>query len=83
MITDFVQGTDKIDISLLAGPQFVFLNGGNAAFTLAAPEITFGFAVENGQQLTVVRGDINGDAAAEFEIKLNGFISLTAGDFVL
>ncbi len=83
LITDFTQGVDKIDISAMAGPLFVFLNGGNVPFTLAAPEITFGFAVENGQDRTVIRGDINGDAAAEFEIKISGFILLTANDFIL
>ncbi len=82
-ITDFTQGMDKIDIGDMAGPLFVFLNGGNIPFTLEAPEITFGFAIENGQNRTIIRGDVNGDAAAEFEIKLNGFILLTADDFIL
>ncbi len=82
-ITDFEQGADIIDIGRVAGPQFVFLNGGNAPFTLAAPEITFGFAVESGQDRTIILADIDGDTAAEFVIRLTGFVLLTAADFML
>jgi Ca2+-binding RTX toxin-like protein len=87
LITDFTQGADKIDISDVVGPAFTFLGGGNQPFTLAGPELTFSQVFEPAGmffiQRTIISGDTDGDAAPEFEIKLSGWINLTASDFIL
>jgi Ca2+-binding RTX toxin-like protein len=89
-ITDFTQGQDKIDLNAIgisAGAPFQFLAGVNQPFTLATPELTYRNAIEfNGVAFvdrTIVSGDTDGDAAPEFEIKLAGFFTLTAADFIL
>ena len=79
VIRDFQHGTDEIDLSAidadlrLAGDQaFEFI--GAAAFGGVAGELKF--------RGSVLSGDTNGDAVADFEIALAGGISLDAGDFV-
>ena len=71
-ITDFVSGTDKIDLSLIdanttagaTGNQaFAFI--GNAAFTAAGQVRTYSEAGEN-----FLAGDANGDGVADFTINL-------------
>ena len=84
-ITDFLQGEDIIDllavdaiISLLPGDNtFSFI--GNAAFSGAAGELRF--QIQNGN--TLIQGETNGWAGADFEILLTGNIQLNAADFVL
>lgn len=81
VITDFVRGQDKIDLSTidantaLAGNQaFTGLIGANVAFTKAG-------------QLKLVAGVLYGntdaDATAEFSIALTGITTLANTDFVL
>ena len=83
-ITDFEQGVDLIDISGwdantgVAGDQaFSFV--GSAAFSSTAGELR---AFVSGAD-TVIEGDINGDAVADFQIFLTGNITVVAGDFTL
>jgi VCBS repeat-containing protein len=83
-ITDFVHGTDKIDLSSIdasgaAGDQAFLFGGLNAA--TVANSITWSEVGGN----TIVRADVNGNAAnTEFQITLTGIgLGLTASDFVL
>ena len=79
-ITDFLSGTDIVDLSAIdanvvdAGDQaFAFI--GAAAFSGTAGELRF----ENGQAF----GDTDGDGAADFRIDFTNGASLGADDFVL
>ncbi|MGX5851781.1 calcium-binding protein, partial [Mesorhizobium sp. PL10] len=84
-ITDFVHGTDKIDLSSIdantgsAGDQAFLFGGMNAA--TAANSITWSEVGGN----TIVRADVNGTTGStEFQITLTGIgLGLTASDFVL
>ncbi|RVD72940.1 hypothetical protein EN751_07455 [Mesorhizobium sp. M4A.F.Ca.ET.029.04.2.1] len=83
-ITDFVHGTDKIDLSSIdantaSGGDQAFLFGGQNAATVAN-SITWSEVGAN----TIVRVDVNGNATADFQITLTGTgLGLTASDFVL
>ena len=79
-ITDFTSGTDIIDLSaadadsLLAGNQaFVYIGAGG--FTSVAGQLQY--------QAGLLRGDINGDAVADFVIELLNLPALGATDLVL
>ncbi|HYE27641.1 MAG TPA: calcium-binding protein [Allosphingosinicella sp.] len=82
-ITDFASG-DIIDLSgwdadiNTAGNQaFTFIGG--SAFSNTAGELrTYFDGVD-----TWVQGDISGDGIADFEIRLDGNVSLVGGDFIL
>ena len=83
-ITDFLSGTDKIDLSALdanetlTGDQaFTFI--GSAAFnkTNAAGQLRFDTASK------ILYGSTDADIAPEFSIQLNGVTSLLASDFIL
>ncbi len=84
LITDFVSGTDKIDLtgidadSTAAGHDaFHFL--ASAAFdgTAGALHTTYD-AVNN---VTILEGDTNGDKVADFGIELSGHVTLSQSDF--
>ncbi|MFW9621290.1 MAG: M10 family metallopeptidase C-terminal domain-containing protein [Macromonas sp.] len=81
IITDFVRGQDKIDLSTidanttLAGNQaFIGLIGANVAFTKAGQ-----LRLNAG----VLYGNTDADATAEFSIALTGITTLANTDFVL
>jgi Ca2+-binding RTX toxin-like protein len=83
-ITDFVSGTDRIDLSgldansSLSGDQaFTFIGAG--AFSGTAGELRSAW---NGTD-TIVQGDTDGDGIANFEIVLTGHITPVASDFLL
>lgn len=83
-ITDFLPGTDRIDLSLidastrLAGDQaFRFI--GTQAFSRSAGELHV-TATTGGR---IVEGDVNGDGTADFQIILTGAVTLGAADFLL
>ena len=78
VITDFtVAGTlERIDLSAFAG-SFAFR--GTGPFTSATKEVSYKFSGAN----TLVKIDLDGDAAAEMEIMLIGHKVLGAGDFFL
>jgi FG-GAP-like repeat/Peptidase M10 serralysin C terminal/Calx-beta domain/FG-GAP repeat len=89
-ITDFAHGQDKIDLSAidanskLAGNQpFAFVGLGN--FTHHAGQLVERLYDRPGAagDRTVIYGDVNGDALADFQIQLVGLKHLVAGDFVL
>jgi len=84
LITDFVVGTDKIDLSGIdantgVAGQDAFRFLGTAAFDGAAGALHTVFDAAN--NLTVVEGDTNGDGTADFAIALSGNLTLGAGDF--
>ena len=74
-ITDFVNGTDRIDLSALGVSDFI----GTAAFTGAAGQVRFK-VVGN---FTIIDADTNGDRKADLEILLTGQHAMLDGDFVL
>jgi hypothetical protein len=62
----------------LNGDQsFSFIGSGK--FTGAAGEL---HAIQSGGA-TLIEGDVNGDAKADFQIELAGFHNLAASDFIL
>jgi serralysin len=79
-ITDFVSGTDKIDLTLIdananvAGNQ-AFAWIGNAAFSNVSGQLRY----DNG----VLSGDVNGDGRADFTINLTGAPLIIPVDIVL
>ncbi|MGQ0672536.1 MAG: M10 family metallopeptidase C-terminal domain-containing protein [Hyphomicrobium sp.] len=75
-ITDFLAGTDDIDVSALAG-TYTFI--GTDAFTAAGNQIRF----QTDGTDTLVQISTDPDAAAEMSILLVGTITLTSADFVL
>lgn len=85
VITDFsVAQDDRISLSAIDAnsnaaynQRFSFI--GANAFTGAAGQLRF----EHKDGATWVSGDVNGDAAADFLIKLDGLVNLSASDFVL
>ncbi|RUV25566.1 MULTISPECIES: VCBS domain-containing protein [unclassified Mesorhizobium] len=83
-ITDFVHAVDKIDLSSIdantgSGGDQAFLFGGQNANTVAN-SITWSESGGN----TIVRVDVDGNATADFQIRLTGVnLGLTASDFVL
>ena len=87
-ITDFVSGEDKIDISVfdantVAGgvQNFTFLTTAGAAIT-AAGQLHYRHDTAN--SLTVVEGNTNANTTnMEFQVVLNGILSLSASDFIL
>lgn len=83
-ITDFAKNADQISLvsidanTTTAGDQaFTFI--ATAAFSGSAGQLRF--TVAGGQ--TIVEGDINGDAVADFQVQLTGVIELFANHFVL
>ena len=80
-IQNFVHGTDKIDLN---GIDANTATDGNAAFafggTVAAGYSIWFAAVSGG---IVVRGDIDGNTTADFEVFVASVASVTASDFVL
>lgn len=93
-ITDFTQGQDLIDLSLIdartsgagsAGNQdFTFLgewNGTGNEFNNQA-QLKYHFVNVGGVDHTYVEGNVNSGNGADFQIDLVGHVALTASDFV-
>ena len=85
VITDFLVGTDHVDLTTLdartnvSGNQaFTFI--GNAAFSNLSGELRADYS---DPLHTMVYGDVNGDGVADFAIELAGSASLSSGDFFL
>jgi Ca2+-binding RTX toxin-like protein len=82
LIQDFTHLTDKIDLSALdangAGAgngTFVFQSVKGAAFTGVAGQLHYLASGAN----TLIEGDLNGDAVADFQIELTGTIATLTG----
>jgi Ca2+-binding RTX toxin-like protein len=89
VVLDFVQGSDKIDLSGIdaaadvAGNQAFSFIGANA-FSGVDGQLRFQEYDASSGNYTLVQGDLNGDRVADFEIQLNGELpDLRATDFVL
>ena len=85
-ITDFTLAhADRNDLSLVdadtssAGSDEAFTFIGSAAFSGVAGELRTTVITGN----TYVQGDTNGDAAADFWIRVDGVVALTATQFTL
>lgn len=84
VITDFVSGEDRIEISrfdadVTVGGKQAFTFIGGTAFSGVAGEL--GFRQEAGN--TIVQADFDGDAQADFEIELTGLMTLSEADFLI
>ena len=78
VITDFVTGTDKIDLYGLGITGTV----GTSPFTTTANQIRWSFYGSGGTAYAVVQGNTDANpATVEFEIKLNGVTALVPVDF--
>jgi len=81
VLYEFDSGEDKINLrtldsnTALAGDQ-------NFTFSAAGPQANSVWFVVSGANV-IVRGDVNGNTTADFEIQVNGLTSLIAADFVL
>jgi serralysin len=91
-ITDFEQGPDLIDLSAIDANgskrgegRFKFLKKDGANFKEKAGELMFEQIDKKstGKDLTMVRGDTNGDGKPDFELRVTGLTKFTADDFVL
>lgn len=79
VITGFVSGTDRIDLSTLDADTSV---AGNQAFDFIGAA-RFNAAGQLRFEAGVLYGSTDADATAEFAIKLNGVLTVVEGDFVL
>ena len=91
IITDFTHGQDKLDLSAIDANNQV---GGNQAFTWLGQghfhhnhpgELIYRLFNFSGtaHDKTIIYGDVNGDAHADFQIELTGLKALVASDFIL
>lgn len=86
VITDFLAGTDKINLAAIdangtaAGEGiFALIAAEGAAFSGRAGQLRW----DKTGSITLVEGDTNGDRAADFQIELRGLVNLKSTDFVL
>lgn len=84
IITDFVSGEDRIEISRIDADV---TTGRNQAFDFIGAARLSGTAGELGYRMeggtTIVQADFDGDGQADFEIELTGNITLSEDDFLL
>ena len=86
LISDFVQGEDIVDLRTIdanedrrGNQKFKFL--GESGPTKKGHQVYYTYDADN--DLTIVRGDVDGNRKPDFQILLSGQHVLTAGDFVL
>jgi serralysin len=85
IITDFLEGTDRIDLSAIDASS-LFLGNQAFAFVGSGPFLLPGQLryFTDGAGDTIIQGNVDANpATAEFSIKLLGSHTLTAADFVL
>ncbi|MEM7506121.1 MAG: hypothetical protein AAF415_05200 [Pseudomonadota bacterium] len=85
-IADFVVGEDvirltNIDADTGTGGNQAFTFIGFSAFSGTAGELRISRSVAN--DLTLVRGDVDGDGVQDFDLEVSGAPILSAGDFIL
>ena len=89
VITDFVRGQDKIDLSTMdanaattaSNEAFAFI--GATAFSTTNATGQLRYVYDSVSATGMLYGSTNADSAAEFAIKLTGVSTLAATDFVL
>ena len=80
-ITDFVAGTDKLDLSMLYTDHAMgSIAAGSAAAGSGVSNYGLVYNIAGGK--TYVYGDTNGVAGADFVIELNGSVKLTGADVI-
>lgn len=83
-ILDFTTGEDRVDLHALDADANLT---GDQAFTLIGNSAFHGVAGElrvfQIGAATCIRGDVNGDAIADFDIRLAAGLTLSASDFIL
>ena len=85
IIADFVQGTDKIDLSAIdansgvSGDQ-AFTWIGTSAFSNVAGQLRYATTPSGAR---TIYGDVDGNGTADFQIQVTGSVSFAATDFVL
>lgn len=89
VITDFVSGVDKANVSAIdnnfnasGNGAFMFLSAAGEAFT-APGQIRFRYDTSTGTEHTIIEGSNDQDPAPEFQIDLVGHVNLVATDFIL
>lgn len=81
VISDFVRGVDKIDLSTIDASTSV---AGNQAFrSVIASASTFSAAGQLQLKSGILYGNVDADAQAEFAIALTGISALSTSDFIL
>ncbi|SUS07443.1 hypothetical protein DF3PB_4390003 [uncultured Defluviicoccus sp.] len=91
IITDFAPGHDKIDLkdidasSVLAGNNAFVWRGTGPFTTSSEGELRYQKYDNAGtaNDYTVIFGDTDADTASEFQIKLQGLVTLSQADFIL
>lgn len=74
VITDFQQGSDRIDLTAIEVSRYV----GTGFFSGQAGEVRYA-AFDGG---TIIEVDVNGDRIADLQIELDDFVALSFSDFV-
>ncbi|MFT3727207.1 MAG: peroxidase family protein [Terricaulis sp.] len=94
-ITDFVSGHDKIDFSAIdadarssvAGTQHFVFDGERAAGSETVGHIGYHYEVVGGLEYTVIEGNVrvgnNLDNNVDFQVALQGHLTLNANDLIL
>jgi len=83
VITDFVRGADKIDLSTIDANAATLVNDAFSSVIASASATAFSAAGQLKMIGDVLYGNTDTDASAEFAIQLSGISSLTTADFVL
>ena len=82
--TDELINLGAVDASLGRGGNQAFAFLGGAEFTGVAGQLRYDYlAYSNGEVVTVVEGDTNGDGEADFGLELRGQHVLAGADFIL
>lgn len=81
IVSDFVSGTDRIDLRGIDANANA-ANNQAFAFSTTGPAANAIWVVDTGAHL-VVRGDVSGDTTADFEFQLTNLASVQAADFML
>ncbi len=91
VITDFVQGQDKIDLSAIDANTSLFAPG-DQAFTLlskvgasftGAAQLRYNYVFINGVEHTMIEANTDTGSLADFQIALVGHFTLTPSDFFM
>jgi Ca2+-binding RTX toxin-like protein len=90
VITDFLGGTDKIDLSAIDANTSLFARGdqaftfiGQGARFTAAAQLRYSYQVIGGKEYTIVEGNTDAGSTADFSVALLGHHNLTANDFFM